>query len=247
MTTLASLARQLENTSLGRDQRAALRCQAARELEEVGEYEGAREALGGLWRGLGLRPPEADELNPETAAEVLLRVGTLTGWLGHLAQAEGAQESAKNLITEAARLFESHSYAKKVCEAQTELAYCYWREGAFDEARVVLRGVLEQLRADCDLRAKAVLRSAIVERADNRYHDALRLLSEGAPLFERINNHTIRGGYHNEVGLVYKNLAASEKREDYLDRAFVEYAAASFHFEQAGHDFYRANVENNLG
>ena len=34
---------------------------------------------------------------------------------------------------------------------------------------------------------------------------------------------------------------------DYLDRALVEYAAASYHFEQAEHRRYRANVENNLG
>lgn len=38
-----------------------------------------------------------------------------------------------------------------------------------------------------------------------------------------------------------------EHREDYKDRAFVEYAAASFHFEQAGHIRYQACVENNLG
>src|ERR1043166_5390477 len=32
-----------------------------------------------------------------------------------------------------------------------------------------------------------------------------------------------------------------------LDRALVEYAAASYHFEQAEHRSYLANVENNLG
>src|SRR4029079_4262028 len=34
---------------------------------------------------------------------------------------------------------------------------------------------------------------------------------------------------------------------DYLDRAFIEYAAASFHLEKAGHRRYLANVENNRG
>jgi tetratricopeptide (TPR) repeat protein len=43
------------------------------------------------------------------------------------------------------------------------------------------------------------------------------------------------------------NLGRSEGREDYTDRALVEYAAASFHFEQAGHKRYTACVENNLG
>jgi tetratricopeptide (TPR) repeat protein len=44
-----------------------------------------------------------------------------------------------------------------------------------------------------------------------------------------------------------RNLGAAENREDYLDRAFVEYEAAAYHFEQAGHMSYCAHVENNLG
>ncbi|HEX6185901.1 MAG TPA: response regulator, partial [Pyrinomonadaceae bacterium] len=34
---------------------------------------------------------------------------------------------------------------------------------------------------------------------------------------------------------------------DYIDRALIEYAAASYHFEQAGHRRYQGCVENNLG
>jgi len=34
---------------------------------------------------------------------------------------------------------------------------------------------------------------------------------------------------------------------DYLDRSLLEYAAASYHFEQAEHRNYLANAENNLG
>src|SRR5437764_10086095 len=42
-------------------------------------------------------------------------------------------------------------------------------------------------------------------------------------------------------------MAAPENREDYLDRALIEYAAASFHYEQAGNQRYQGRVENNLG
>ena len=38
----------------------------------------------------------------------------------------------------------------------------------------------------------------------------------------------------------------TEKRTEYLDRALVEYAAASYYFQQAEHRRYLANVENNL-
>ncbi|HUQ31716.1 MAG TPA: sigma 54-interacting transcriptional regulator, partial [Pyrinomonadaceae bacterium] len=44
-----------------------------------------------------------------------------------------------------------------------------------------------------------------------------------------------------------RELSEGEQREDYRDRALVEYAAASFHYEQAGHTRYRARNENSLG
>jgi tetratricopeptide (TPR) repeat protein len=246
MTLNASLMRQRENPELSFSQQAELRCQFATELEAKGNYEDARRVMGELWQRVGERP-QIQDLDQSATAEVLLRAGVLTGWIGSVNQIKGAQETAKNLITESIHIFESLSYTKKILEAQIELAYCYWREGAYDEARVILKEVIARLITDGKLKAKAVLRSAIVERSAIRYSDALRILTEAAPLFDKIHDHTIKGGYHNELGLVLKNLAASENREDYLDRAFVEYAAASYHFEQAGHKPYRANVENNLG
>lgn len=246
MTLRASLMRQLSNPYLSRNQRAELGCQVARQLEDVGDYEGAREAISEFWPGVGERP-RVERLIESVAGELLLRAGVLTGWLGSYNQAEEAQEKAKNLISESARIFESQPHAKKVLEAQTELAVCYWREGGYNEARDILSGVLEQLTADSELKAKAVLRLAIVERSASRYNDALRILTDSAPLFEKVTNHTVRGGYHNELGVVQDNLAAAERQEDYLDRAFVEYAAAGFHFERAGHMPYRALVANNLG
>ncbi len=44
-----------------------------------------------------------------------------------------------------------------------------------------------------------------------------------------------------------RKLGTSEHRRDYTDRAIIEYTAAAFHFEEAGHTSYRARAENNLG
>ena len=233
MDLRASLLRQLDNPYLSRNQRAELGCDLARRLEDVGDYEGAREAIGEFWRAVGERPRTAG-LNESAAAEVLLRAGTLTGWLGDSTLANGAQEQAKNLITEAARIFASLSSQKKVLEAQVELAHCYWRQGEYDEARIILTEVIEQLTTDSALKARAVVRLTIVEGSANHYSDALRILTEYAPLFEKITNHTIKGNYHNNLGLMFKNLAAFERREDYLDRAVVEYEAFVLAFKVGG-------------
>jgi tetratricopeptide (TPR) repeat protein len=246
MTLRASLLLQLENASLNRNQRAELRCQLARELEDAGEYEQAREALGELWQGVG-RMPHIERLERNVAAEVLLRAGVLTARLGNLSGIKGSQESAKNLITKSSRIFAALSAVNKVAEGQTEIAGCYWREGGYDEARIILKDVLSQPTVENEIKAKATLRSAIVEWCSHHYTDALYILTEAARLFEEIENQTVKGSYHDALAGVLVNLAASEQREDYTDRAFVEYAAAAYHFEQAGHRHHLAAVINNLG
>jgi DNA-binding NtrC family response regulator/Flp pilus assembly protein TadD len=242
-----SLLRQLDTPGLSLNEQAELRCRLAKELEEAGNYEAARNALGELWRRIG-EQPKIEDLEQHIAAEVLLRAGSLTGWIGSSRQIEGAQEIAKNLISESITTFESLGEVEKIAEAETDLAYCYWREGAFDEARVILRKVLGRLvNTEGELKANALVRSAIVELSANRNNDALRLSTDAAPLIEASSSHALKGKYHSNLGIILKNLSEGEQREDYRDRALVEFAAAIFHLEQAGHIRYRARTENNLG
>jgi tetratricopeptide (TPR) repeat protein len=245
MDSQASVLRQLKNKNLSPDERALLRCQLAKQCEDAGQYEAARQAMGVLWQRIGEHPNIAG-LQPSGAGEVLLRAGVLTGWIGSVNQITDAQETAKNLISESISIFESLSYGKKILEAQVELALCYWREGHYSEARLILKDVLTRLTTDSELKAKAIIRSAIVECSAACYRDALKILLEAAPMFEKINSHVLKGSYHNQLALIYRTLAEAGQG-DYLDNAFIEYAAASFHFEEAKHKLYLANVENNLG
>lgn len=238
---------QINDSALNCSERAWLRCELAKKLEEAGKYEAAQDAMGELWQRIN-EQPQTDGLDQYATAEVLLRVGVLTGWLGSTKQIEGAQEKAKDLISESLTIFEALHQTIKAAEALTDLAYCYWREGAFDEARATLQSALARLTdKDSYQKAVALLRHALVESAATRFSDALRILTEAAPLFEASNNHALRGKFHNELANVLRDLGAAEHRQDYTDRALVEYAAASFHFEQAGHIRYQACVEINLG
>jgi DNA-binding NtrC family response regulator/predicted negative regulator of RcsB-dependent stress response len=242
-----SLLRQLDNHGLSRNKRTELRCQLAKELEEAGNYEAARNALGELWQRIG-EHPKVEGLDQRTAAELLLRAGSLAGWIGSSQQIEGAQETAKNLVSESIIIFESLGEVEKAAEAETDLAYCYWREGGFEEARMMLREVLGRLAdTEGEIKAIALLRTAIVELSANRNNDALRFLNDSAPLIEASNNHSLKGKLYMNLACVLDNLSNDEQREDYRDRALVEYAAASYHLEQAGHTRYRARNENNLG
>jgi DNA-binding NtrC family response regulator len=241
------LLRQIDDPALDHAERARLRCRAAKELEVSGSYEAAREVMGELWQRIGERPV-VDGLDRQTAAEVLLRAGSLTGLIGSANQVDGAQETAKDLISESASIFESLGEKEKLAEAYVDLAICYWREGALDEARVTLQEVLGRLAGkEGEQRPRALLNSAIIEIAATRFNDALRLLAEAAPLFDASESHTAKGRFHSTYATALKKLAAAEGRKDYIDRALVEYTAASYHFEQTGHTTYRAVVENNIG
>ena len=116
MNLTEQLLERLADLILTSDERARVRCQLAKEMEASGDHEGALQAMGELWRGVGERP-HLEGLDGATRAEVLLRVGVLTGWLGSIKQIPDAQEQAKNLISESSRMFEELHAAEKVDEA----------------------------------------------------------------------------------------------------------------------------------
>lgn len=246
MTLRASLLRELVNPNLSVGGRAELCCELAQDFENTGEYEEALEVLSAFWPRIDQRP-KITGLDRSVAGALLLRAGVLTGWIGSSEQIADAQERAKNLISESLTIFESRRYKKKIAEAQIELALCYWRTAEFNEASDLLKLALRHLTTDSELKAKAVLRSAIVEQHAGRKSEALRILTDSSALFERINNQTLKGCYHQTIADVLENLWALDGPKDYLDRSLVEYVAASYHFEQAEHRSYLANVENNLG
>ncbi|HEU4432465.1 MAG TPA: tetratricopeptide repeat protein [Pyrinomonadaceae bacterium] len=172
----------------------------------------------------------------------------LTGWLGSAKQVSGAQEIAKDLLSESAALYDALGMTEKVAEARVYLSTCYWREGALDEARVTLRLVLDELgEKHSEPKLRAILNLGIVEKTATRDRDALRIYRESAPLFDQSSNHSLKGKFHNSFATVLRGLGTAEGREEYIDNALVEYAAASFHFEQAGHRRFQARVENNVG
>jgi tetratricopeptide (TPR) repeat protein len=223
------------------------RCAAAQELEEIGKFEEARQMLGELWGRIGDRP-SVEGLDSQGRAELLLRVGTLSGWLGSARQIPGAQEIAKDLISESSAIFQDLGLIEKVAEAHVDSGICYWREGALDEARITFDAALQCLGdLKSEQRLRALLNKALVEQVSSRPREALRLLGESEELFATSRNHALKGKFHNEFGTALKNVGLAERREDYIDRSLMQYTAASVELEQAGHERVLALVENNLG
>src|SRR5215204_3527699 len=230
-----------EYTRQRSDTQASRRCEKSRELERAGDYEGARSALGKLWSRIGDRPRLA-ELPVDTQAEVLWRVGALSGWLGSANQIPGAQEFARDLLTESITLFESLDQQDKRAEAMGDLALCYWRSGAQDEGRALFRQAVDAAQKS-ETKLRTLTNASTVEISSGRYEEALALLNTAAAFLAEVSDDWIHGAYHYQRGLAYKRLGGTEN----LDHALIEYSAASMHLANAGHVRHLAGVENNIG
>src|SRR5438132_10611740 len=101
-------------TPIGRARRC---CDLAKQMEKAGEYEQACEALREFWPERD-GAPNLNDLDEPTRADVLLRVGALSGWLGSTDQTEGGQEAAKDLITQSIDLFQHLGLTDQVAEAR---------------------------------------------------------------------------------------------------------------------------------
>jgi tetratricopeptide (TPR) repeat protein len=227
------------------NERARIRCQSALELKDKGDYAGAQEIMRPLWKRIGERP-DITGLYPSVAAEALLCAGILTGWIGSKNEFKEANDTARDLITESITFFESAGDLRKVAEARSELAYCYWRSGALDEARIMFTEALPRLTTEGNTRANALIGLSVVEWSATRYTESLRILTDNAPLFKKIPNHTLKGVYHMQLALALRNLATPENKDPEFRRVLNEYQEADRLFKKARNSVFRAHVKNNI-
>jgi tetratricopeptide (TPR) repeat protein len=236
----------LNSSNLSANDEALLRCQTALEQKDQGDYVGAQKTMRPYWSRLG-EAPRTCGLERSVAAEVLLCVGVLTGWIGSKNQVSDAQETAKNLITQSIAQFEAVPDVVKIAIAQSEIAYCYWREGALSEARSWLHDALNKLTFEGADRARALLKLSTVEWTSGRFREALELLELNESLFRKITNPRIKGYYFSELGIIHRNLATTENKREYFHRAINEYKEAEKQFKLARNQIFRADVINNVG
>lgn len=245
MNLTETLQQGLENSELSTNERVVLRCQTAAEFIHRGQYEYARDALGDLWTGVGRRPV-IEGISEATAAELLLQCGALSSGMGSARNLSGAQEKAKDLVSEAQRLFGSLELPEQEAAAQSELGVCYWRLGAFDEARVILDEATKTVGDNNDeLKAKILIRRALIETWACRYHDAVLVLKQAEEFFMKLSD-PLKGRWHGQMGSVLQKLGVADNRQDLLDRSIIEYTAAIYNYDQSHNERYVAINVNNL-
>jgi len=236
----------LDTAHLSRDEEALSRCEIALEQRYSETPQGALEIMRPLWRGIGARP-NTEGLQPETAAAVLFCTGVLTGWIGNRDQIKDAQETARNLITESITYYDANNCKREAAEAWSEIAYCYWREGQVNEARIMLNEALERLPPKGLKRARTLLKLVDVEHSAARHYDALKILTDNDDVFTKIRNVPVqvKASYHNELAITWRTIGTAEKQPEYFQRALTEYKAAEHLVKLTKNHVYRASIKNN--
>jgi tetratricopeptide (TPR) repeat protein len=222
-------------------------CREALRLVDYGEYDRAALELGQLWKGLGHRP-NVKHCTEQEKAWVLLSTGVLTSWFGNLKQLTGAQELAKDLLSESQSLFHGLGDDNNAAWAQRALAYCYWRVGSYDEARIVALEALHQLkeRLQPEMQLRLYLCLVVVETTVQNYRQSEYWLAQAEPLVEDISHPILQGSFYFESARVQKSLS-TDPHDKYLQLATDNYTTAAHYFALAGQRSFLASIYNNLG
>jgi tetratricopeptide (TPR) repeat protein len=170
----------------------------------------------------------------------------LTSLIGSRDEIKEANDWARDLLTESITYYESIQDVIKVAAIRAELGYCYWRSGALEEARIWFTEALKRLTTEGNTRANAVFGLSVVEWSASRFKESFKILSENAPLFEKITSHTLKGVYHMQVAMVLRKLV-TEKTAIEFRRILDEYEEADRYFKLARNTMFRAHVKNNIG
>jgi CheY-like chemotaxis protein len=111
----------------------------ATSLEQAGRFREAREALGVLWPSPDA-PPPLDGLDPETAAQLLHRAGSLADSLR--GEEPALADAAEGLLSRSLAIYEEMDDPASASAVRITWACCLWRRGDADRARGFLLDAL---------------------------------------------------------------------------------------------------------
>ena len=208
-------------------------------LEKRGKYDNALSELEPLWENIN-DFPNTDSLDEQTAAELILRCGSLAGFIGLSDQIEDAQERSKNLLEEARQRFLTQNNAEKVAECENYLALAYWRTGELNEAEVFIAEALtHNLPASNRTRLYTYIIESKIDFAKKSFDKICRNFNRLQVYFVEYGDSFLKANFYNHLGLAQKNLGN-------LAAALPNIEKARDYFYKIKHYSFGAACENNL-
>lgn len=208
-------------------------------LERCGRYGEAFAELDGIWEDVDALP-DIEGLDSFDSAEMLLRCGSLIGFLGHSKQIPNTQERSKNLLTKAHRRFLDIYNVEKIVECENYLALAYWRTGEFVEAQTWLEMALSRhLRASTHVGIYSHLIQSMIFLSEGRYGETVTNLKKVEPDIKEYGDAFLNGSFCTNLGLAFQELGQLPEALKYME-------LAGYYHRKSGHQIYLGTVENNL-
>ena len=208
-------------------------------LERRGQYEEALAELEDIWSDKTMAP-KVEEFEPRVAGELLLRCGSLIGFVGHNRQIPKAQEKSKNLLTEARQIFLDIYDPEKIAECETYLALAYWRSGETEESQTWVEEALSHnLAKDSFARLYSIINKSLIILSRKKYEEGLEFCKSCEDDIYENGDDLLKGCFSTNFAIMLKNLG-------YLPEAIKKYELAKTFHERSGHRLYLGTTQNNL-
>lgn len=208
-------------------------------LERCGRYEEALDEIGEIWKDISTFP-DVEIFELPIAAELLLRCGSLLGFLGHNKQIADSQQNSKNILTEARSRFLDLENTEKVAECENYLALAYWRTGESNESEIWLNTSLaHDLPVSSLVRLHSYIIKCLIFLANGNYREITLLLDNLENDFLRYGDDRLKGDFYNNFGIALNELGERSKALNYFEQA-------RFFHQKSQHKVYLGTVENNL-
>ncbi len=207
--------------------------------EMSGNYLNAYQLLSVFWNDFRVNPDTA-ELSDDIVAEIFLRCGSISGYLGRSGKIFEAQETSRALLFEAKQKFLNLQLSSKEAECDNYIALSYERTGEINIAREYLENAFEKnISIDHPVRLFSHIIDSLLHLAEKDYAIIIQnsLLLES--LFQVCPNKSFKGCFYNHYGLALKNL-------DKIDEAMDKFLTARQLFFELEHHQYCGALENNI-
>jgi tetratricopeptide (TPR) repeat protein len=208
-------------------------------LERKGLYEEAFDQVSEVWNDFS-RIPDVEDLEPDLAAEFLLRYGSLIGFLGQTKQVKNSQEQSKNILTIARDRFLNLFDFEKAAECSNYLTIAYLRTGEFLEARVWLDQAFSDNTSTLnDVYAYSLILESLVLQAEERNEEVIEKYGKLEKFFLDKADYLYLGCFYNNFGISYKRLGK-------VKEAIEKYELAKYYHQKSDHQIYLGTISNNL-
>ena len=214
-------------------------CDEIRNLENLSEYAQGIEILRPIWPNLEDWPEVSfEEGSPR--ARVLLRCGSLAGFMGRSESNEKLQSHSRDLLFAAWEIASKEDDEELIAEIENQLANSFSRMNEHSEAKVWLDASMDRdVPDDSYARIESFMIFSIVLNQSRKFVEQLEFLVKVEPKFKQRGQDFFLGALAGHRGIALSKLGRFEE-------AAQQYEMAAFFHSRYGNLRSQAIVKNNL-